>query len=244
MTAVVDHPEVDERLYVHECVVRVACPRCKMKAGVPCQGARFEWPARGQRRGQRRGFRYTQETHGSRRQLFQAWKAAGRRRQYPADVYARFERAHGRFPKAIDYKTIMPEQPKPTSSKCKSTSGKRKARRASGSSNRWARTPVLQIEHRGTIWEGIEGNALWSWMPYREYRDFTHISVFDMPEHLGGVHLTFEGHEHKCTSREEAFDLAIELVVKAGLLAVLNERIEWRIEELERRFGHLMEETA
>lgn len=98
------------------------------------------------------------------------------------------------------------------------------------------------IEHKGVVWEGIEGNQLWSWMPYVEYKDYTHVSVFDFPEHLGGVKLFFEGYDHECESREAAFDLALELVVKAALLCLFNERSEWRIEELERRFGHLMKE--
>lgn len=32
----VPHPEVDETLYVQECVARVGCPACKVKAGMPC----------------------------------------------------------------------------------------------------------------------------------------------------------------------------------------------------------------
>ena len=229
----VDHPEVDERLYVAECVIRVACPQCKMKAGVPCQGARFKWL----KLGTRKGFRYTQETHYARRHLFQAWKAAGRPRRYPEDVYERFVATHGKFPKAIDHKTTMPERPKRV--RRKSTTRRRRA--SSRSSSDWTiRTPLERIEYKGCIWESIPGNKLWTWSPYIEYRDYTHVMVFEFPEHLGGVKLTFKRYEHQCETREEAFDLAIELVTKAALLSLFNERIEWRIEELERRFGHLL----
>ena len=229
----VDHPEVDERLYVAECVIRVACPQWKMKAGVPCQGARFKWL----KLGTRKGFRYTQETHYARRHLFQAWKAAGRPRRYPEDVYERFVATHGKFSKVIDHKAVMPERRKRV--RRKSTTRRRRAS-SRPSAEQLRRAPMEYIEHKGCVWEGIEGNQLWTWCPYREFRNFTFVSVFDFPEHLGGVKLNFEGYEHRCESREAAFDLAIELVTKAALLSLFNERIEWRIEELERRFGHLL----
>ena len=232
--AVVEHPEVDERLYVHECVVRVACPQCKVKAGVPCEGARFKWLAQGTRR----GFRYTQGTHAARRTLYKGWKGAGRPARLPRALVESLAKYHGEFPKTVDRKTVMLEERRPKSAKAKA---KPRSRRASSRSWDSDLKPLIQIEHRGCIWEGITGNKLWSWMPYHEYRDFTHISVYDFPDHLGGVRLTFESHYHDCESREAAFDLAIELVTKAALLCLFNERSEWRLRELERRFGHLME---
>jgi hypothetical protein len=235
MTAAVDHPEVDERLYVHECVIRVACPQCKVKAGVPCKGQRFYWLAQGTRR----GFRYTQETHAARRTLYKGWKGAGRPARLPQTLVESLANTHGTFPKAIDRKTVMSEKRRPKSAKTKPKPRRGRASSRSSYSSR-APKPLVRIEHKGVIWEGIEGNKLWSWTPYIEYGDYTHISVFDFPEHLGGVRLTFEGSTHSCESREAAFDLAMELVVKAALLCLLNERSEWRVCELERRFGHLM----
>ncbi len=232
MTAVVDHPEVPERLEVHECVVRVACPQCKVKAGTPCKGARFYWLARGTRR----GFRYKQETHAARRTLYQGWKQAGRPARLPVPLVESLTTVHGSFSRKLDRKTELSKSTKKVSTKCAKPAPKSKPK-----SQREGRLRHIQIEHKGCIWEGIKDNLLWSWMPYIENKNYTHISVFDFPAHLGGVRLSFKGHEHKCESREAAFDLAIELVVKAALLGVFNERIDWRIQELERQFGHMLE---
>lgn len=230
--AVVEHPEVDEQLYVHECVVRVACPVCKVKAGVPCKGARFEWLARGERR----GFRYVQGTHRPRTQLFQGWKTYGGPRRLPEALYERFSERWGAFPRGIDRRTptLQPSVER-RSAKRASRMPKRKTRPA-GPFRRDPSTGFVTIEHRGCTWEGIEGNHLWSWHPYREQGDWRSISVYDFPDRVS-LHFFGYSQEHLCESREAAFDLAIKLVIQASLLAAINGRIQWRIHELERRFG-------
>ncbi len=226
MTAV-KHPEVDETLYVPECVVRVACPQCKVKAGTPCKGARFEWLAKGERR----GFRYVQFAHKARQSLFQGWKQNGRRAKLPEGIFETYVKIHGPFPKRIDVKTAVQEEQVVQRVKTKPQAPKK----AKGK-----RLVPVNIEHKGIVWEGYEGNGLWSWLPYKERGDYTSVSVFDLPGF--GIHVSFQGPNHDCESLEEAFDLGFRLVVKRAFLDVLCERARWRVRELERRFGERLQE--
>lgn len=234
--ATVQHPEVDETLYVDECVIRVGCPICKVKAGVPCKGARFKWLAQGSRR----GFRYTQGTHYPRRDLFQVWKKAGRPKRLPSSAVAKYITVWGDFPRTVDWKTVVTAPPKPIrKAKAKPAVAKRVKREK-------AKTGLYErytIEHNGVTWESF-GGSLWTWCPYMEYGDFTSVTVFDYKSSMHScVTVRFRKQEHSCETREEGFDLAAELVIKTALLDVFSERAKWRVRELERRFGHLMGAT-
>jgi hypothetical protein len=232
----VKHPEVDETLFVEEAVVRVACPRCKVAAGVPCKGARFEWIARGERR----GFRYVQGTHYVRRCLFRDWKRNGSPRMIPASVFEAYTSIWGKFPKRLQRKLpgvatsrvrVQPRRKKPSS--------RQRSDNPSSSLPSWNR-----IEHRGAIWEGIEGNSLWHWHAYEHLGSY---EAYYIHEFGGKFTLTAPSSadrrvrpEHVCDTLEEAMDLALDLSVSRWFLDVLNERARWRIVELERRFGEAL----
>jgi hypothetical protein len=228
MTAV-KHPEVDETLYVPECVVRVACPQCKVKAGTPCQGARFKWLASGERR----GFRYVQFAHKARQSLFQGWKQNGRPVKLPEGIFETYVEIHGPFSKRIDSKTEVQDEPV--------VQRPRKTKRAPKRSKRYELPERQAIEHNGVVWESYVGNDLWIWSPYTEFKDYTSVYVYDNMPFPPRVRLSFGRCNHDCESLEEAFDLAVELVVERAFLDVLNERARWRVRELERRFGELLQ---
>ncbi len=232
----VEHPEVDETLFVTECVIRVGCPKCKMPAGKPCKGARFDWLARGERR----GFRYVQGAHLPRRILYTDWKNAGCPGRLPVSLTESYENCYGRFPRKIDRKTLVPVPPTLRKSNPK-------ARAAKASLKRTKLPDWIIVEHRGCKWESLEGNPLWSWRPAEGAGDFTGYTVY---EFMGEYTLSTrwatdrtQRYEHKCDSLEEAFDLAIELEAGRAFLDLLNARARWRIAELERRFGDRLESS-
>ncbi len=234
MRTPVPHPEVDETLYVEECVVRVACPQCRVAAGTPCKGARFDWLARGERR----GFRYIQGTHYARRDLFRDWKQSGSPGRLPPSVIGVYETTFGSgFPRRVDRKTRL----EPTPLRKSGPRGERKSSPRK-EAKKTAPAPWVVVEHRGCRWEGIEGNHLLTWRSAdgESYGLFEYEGTFRLkpphPKHAKGY-----GYEHECDSQIEAFDLAIELAACRGFLDTLNARASWRIGELERRFGNELE---
>ncbi len=230
MTTAVQHPEVDETLYVEECVVRVACPKCKMKAGTPCQGARFEWMGKGERR----GFRYVQYSHAARQNLFQDWKRNGRPAKIPDAVFETYVRVWGAFSKRLDRKTPIVERT-PLKRTTKKTKAAKKVEKRQGLGERHT------IEHPpGVVWEAYGDLKMWTWSPYIEFRDYTSVYVHDQRPQWG-ISVSLRSHDrHECESLEEAFEVGLQLVVQRAFLDVLNERARWRVRELERRFGDLL----
>ncbi len=228
----VPHPEVDETLYVHECVVRVACPQCKMAAGSPCKGARFDWLEKGERR----GFRHVQYHHMARHSLYQDWKSNGSPARIPTGVLAFYEKLHGDFPKKVDRKTKVEGPPAVRRTPKRRAAKKAKRERLSDRLATWE-----VIHSHGLEWRCLPGNGLWSTNPFVEYGNYESIDVFVMPpalsHHVGNVHLRFRGKEHRLGSKEEGFALARKLIIRGALVDVLNQRALWRIRELELRFG-------
>lgn len=102
--------------------------------------------------------------------------------------------------------------------------------------------------HRGMVWESYTPIAspstagLWSCCPWAPH-DFTSFNVYDhsnLPDRLnrGSFHLSPPGgHQHRCKTLEDAFEQAWILLHKGHFLALLEKRADWRIRELERRFG-------